>query len=344
MSDHFKKILVCFLTCLFMLEAVGCASSSIKANGQNRSYVYALVTKSANNKFNELEAEGFKEAVERNHGTALICEPEEATAEAQISIIRDLIDQKVDAIAIAANDENALSSVIRDARNKGILVSTLDSDCSGSMLFANQASAVDIADALVDAVYDLCDGEGQWAILSATSRAQNQNGWINAMQVKLEDKKYANLRLVSIAYGDDNSEVSKQKTRELLNNYPDLKCICAPATVGLYAAAQTIVEQDSKVVLTGLGLPSEMAQYVSGSRPVCPKFYLWNPITLGKLSGHISLALVGGVITGAEGEAFEIDELGIFRITSREGLSNEVILDKPIEFNVSNIDTWKNQF
>ena len=64
-------------------------------------------------------------------------------------------------------------------------------------------------------------GEGQWAILSATSQAANQNAWIEAMQNVMEsDEKYANLELVDIVYGDDEPQPSTEQTQALLQNYP----------------------------------------------------------------------------------------------------------------------------
>ena len=48
----------------------------------------------------------------------------------------------------------------------------------------------------MDAVKDLAGGEGQWAILSATSQASNQNAWIAAMKEVMEGEDYAGLELV----------------------------------------------------------------------------------------------------------------------------------------------------
>ena len=148
----------------------------------------------------------------------------------------------------------------------------------------------------MDAVYDITGGEGQWAILSATSQAANQNAWIEAMQAVMEgDEKYANLELVDIVYGDDEPQPSTEQTQALLQNYPDLKLICAPTTVGINAAAKVLQDQGSDVKITGLGMPSEMEAYV-GEDNVCPYFYLWNPIDLGELAAHTAMALVAGDI------------------------------------------------
>ena len=119
-------------------------------------------------------------------------------------------------------------------------------------VFVNQADTALIGQTLMDAVYDITGGEGQWTILSATSQAANQNAWIEAMQNVMEsDEKYANLEIVDIVYGDDEPQPSTEQPQALLQNYPDLKLICAPTTVGINVAAKVLQDQNSDVKITG---------------------------------------------------------------------------------------------
>jgi rhamnose transport system substrate-binding protein len=209
-------------------------------------------------------------------------------------------------------------------------------------VFVNQASTELIGQTLLDAVYDIAGGEGQYAILSATSQATNQNAWIEAMKKAAEaDSKYAKLELVEVAYGDDEPQKSTDQTQALLEKYPDLKVICAPTTVGIAAAAKVLQDQKSSVKLTGLGLPSEMAEYIGeDDAHSCPYMYLWNPIDLGRLAGYTSIALVDGSITGAAGDSFKAGDLGDYTIEEIDG-STQIILGPPFKFDPSNIDEWK---
>ena len=81
------------------------------------------------------------------------------------------------------------------------------------MTFVNQAGVTEIGEALMDAVLDISGGEGQWAILSATSQATNQNAWIEAMKEVMKDDKYSKLELVEVAYGDDEPQKSTDVTQ-----------------------------------------------------------------------------------------------------------------------------------
>ena len=318
------------------------------AGGDASSHTYAIVTKSAGNPYNEREAAGFKEVIEAAGGKCIVQNPESATADAQISVIQSLISQGVDSIAIAANDSNALASVCQEAMDAGIKVLTLDSDVNAAVraTFCNQAGVQEVGQALIDAVYDICGGEGQYAILSATSQATNQNAWIDAMKsIQESDSKYSKLELVEVAYGDDEPQKSTDQTQALLTNYKDLKCICAPTTVGIAAAAKVLQDQKSTVKLTGLGLPSEMKEYIGDDDAhSCPYMFLWNPIDLGKLAGYASIALVDGTITGAVDDTFEAGDMenSPYTLTAVAGADNasEIILGPPFKFDPSNIEEW----
>ncbi|MCD8198337.1 MAG: substrate-binding domain-containing protein [Lachnospiraceae bacterium] len=333
---------------LIAVLLTGCSGAGeISETVEEYSGTYAFVTKSEGNAYNERMAQGFQEVIESSGGNCLIYNPEEATAEAQIEILQDLLMQGMDSITVAANDEDALSSVLTDAMEQGICISTVDSDVSADVrqVFVNQASAEEIARTLIEAVYDITGGSGQWAILSASSQATNQNAWIRAMRSVMEEERYQDLRLVDIVYGNDETEASKEKTEELLENYPDLKVICAPTTMGLAAAAEVLAErEETDVKATGLGLPSSMSAYVRGEEAVCPYFYLWNPVDLGRMSACVSLALKEGTITGAAGETFETGDMGTIEIQENEYGGTEVIAASLTRFDAENIEEWETYF
>lgn len=345
-----KKLLGLLLTAAMAATLLaGCGDGDTPASGSSTgSGTYALVTKSAGNPFNEKEAEGFKEAVEAMGGTAVIQHPESATADAQITVIQSLISQKVDSICIAANDENALQAALEEAKAAGIKICSVDStvNTASRQVHVNQAGVNEIGQCLVDAVYDLTGGEGQWAIVSATSQAANQNAWIESMkEIIAADSKYANLELVEVAYGDDEPQKSTDVTQALLTNYPDLKVICAPTTVGIAAAAKVLQDQGSSVKLTGLGLPSEMAEYIGDDDAhSCPYMFLWNPIDLGRLGAYTSMALVKGEATGAAGEKFTAGDMGEYEIVTAGDGGTEIILGAPFKFDPSNIEEWKSVY
>lgn len=335
-----KKMISALLCGAMILGAV----TPVLADGTAEGKTYAIVTKAAGNPYNEKEAEGFKEVIEAEGGSVIVKHPETATADAQISVIQSLISQEVDAICIAGNDENALQASLQEAMDEGIKVSCLDAKVNpdSRMTFINQAGTKEIGQALMDAVLDISGGEGQWAIVSATSQATNQNAWIDAMKEVMKEDKYSKLELVEIAYGDDEPQKSTDVTQALLQSYPDLKVICAPTTVGIAAAAKVLQDSETTCKLTGLGLPSEMSEYIGDDDAhSCPYMFLWNPVDVGRLGAYTSIALVNEEITGAAGDTFEAGELGSYEIVEASDNGTEVILGSPFKFDPSNIDEWK---
>ncbi len=331
-----NKKLISAILCGTMI--LGAASPAFAAAEGKK---IALVGKSAGNAFFEIAAKSFVETAEAEGATVDVVYPETATADAQIKVLDNLVSQEPDAICIAANDVNALQAKLEEAMDAGIKVSSFDSapNKDSRQVFVNQAGTVAVGQALMDAVLDITGGEGQWAILSATSQAANQNAWIDAMKkIMEEDEKYSKLELVEVAYGDDEPQKSTDQTAALLQNYPDLKVICAPTTVGIAAAAKYLQDNESSCKLTGLGLPSEMIEYTGDDDAhSCPYFYLWDMVGLGSLSANATISLINEEITGALDEKFTAADVE-YTITEADDGGTEIVLGEPLQFNAENIE------
>ena len=185
------------------------------------------------------------------------------------SVIEAQIQRGVNVIGIAPNSPDALNKVFDEARAKGIFVL----DCQRRHHRKRKPSRRTIlptnfdkvgADQ-VEMVGSLIGYEGEVAILSATTEAPDQNKWIVGMKEAFaKDPKFAKMKLVAVVYGDDQPEKSTTEMEALLSNYPNLKGVIAPTTVGVAAAAQVIQSRKlaDKVHVTGLGLPSEMRPFI----------------------------------------------------------------------------------
>ncbi len=329
-----KKALSLVLALVLVLTSVAALADGAR---------YAIVVKNTGNPYNDKEAEGFQDGCKVIGAEAIVKAPANPTAEDQIAMVEELIQQKVNGIAIAGNDFDALQNVLQKAMDAGIPVVSVDSSVNpdSRKTHANQADTQKIGETLVEAAFDLCGGEGQFAILSATAQASNQNAWIAVMQEVLKNEKYAKLELVKIAYGDDLRDKSVSETEGLMQSFPDLKCIVAPTTVGIAAASKVVMDAGKADTLkvTGLGLPSEMAEYIENG--VCPYMYLWNPIDLGFMTAFVVDAIATGAITGAEGDAFKADRLGDYVVTPAADGGTEVLLGPPFAFTPENIAEWK---
>ncbi|MBN6052223.1 rhamnose ABC transporter substrate-binding protein, partial [Nonomuraea sp. RK-328] len=298
----------------------------------------AFLPKQINNPYETIVDNAGIEAAKEYKGEAKEVGPSDASASSQISYINTLTQQGHDAILIAANDANAVCGPLQQARAKGIKVVSYDSDAAPECrdLFINQASSEEVGRSQVRLLADLIGKKGEIAILSATANATNQNTWIKYMKDELTKPDYKDMKLVKVAYGDDDDQKSFTETQGLLQAYPNLKGIISPTTVGVSAAARYISgsKYKGKIVLTGLGTPNQMRQFVKDG--TVEKFALWNPKDLGYLASYAAAALVSGQITGAQGETFKAGKLGERTI----GADGEVILGPPFTFEAANIDQF----
>ncbi|TDO38996.1 rhamnose ABC transporter substrate-binding protein [Paractinoplanes brasiliensis] len=299
----------------------------------------AFLPKQLNNPYSDVETGGGKVAVEELKGEYKLVGPNDASASSQVSYINTLIQQQQDVIVVAANDPNAVCPSLNQARAAKIKVITFDSDASKDCrdAFINQATTEGIGQSLAKMALEQAGGNGgEIAVLSATPNATNQNAWIEVMKEELKKPEYAKLKLVKVAYGNDDDQKSFQEAQGLLQSYPNLKVIVAPTTVGIAAGARYISSSSykGKVAVTGLGLPNQMREYVKDG--TVTKFALWNPADIGYLAAYAGAAMASGQIIGAEGEKFKAGKLGEYTI----GKDGEIVLGPPTEFTKDNIDQF----
>jgi rhamnose transport system substrate-binding protein len=218
---------------------------------------------------------------------------------------------------------------------KGITVVTYDSDAPACRsLFINQADTAAIGRSEVDLLAKQLNGSGQIAIVSAAASATNQNAWIGFMKQELS--KYPNMSLVATVYGNDDPTTSTQVTQGLLQQYPNLKGIISPTTVGIAAAAAVLdtPQYRGKIKLTGLGTPNSLRKYVKDG--TIEGFELWNPADLGYLAGYAAVNLASRAITNAKGQTFKAGKLGKYKV----GPKHTILLGPPFVFNAANIDKF----
>ncbi|MGW4111150.1 rhamnose ABC transporter substrate-binding protein [Actinosynnema sp. NPDC004786] len=296
----------------------------------------AFLPKEVDNPYEIVMDRGGIEAVTEVKGEGKEVGPSDASASSQVSYINTLVQQRQDAIVIAANDPNAVAPALKDAMAKGIAVVTVDSDAApdARQVFVNQADSEEIGRSQIRLISRQVGGRGKIAILSATPNATNQNTWIGFMEDELA--QHPGLELVKVAYGDDDDQKSFQETQALLQSIPDLKGIVSPTTVGISAAARYLSSSPhkGKVALTGLGTPNQMRQFVKDG--TVTEFALWDPRELGYLAGYAAAALASGQITGAEGEKLKAGRLGERTI----GENGEIVLGPPTTFDAGNIDRY----
>jgi rhamnose transport system substrate-binding protein len=226
---------------------------------------------------------------------------------------------------------------------RGIPVMSFDSGISekGRIVHLAPSDSKFIGYQQVELMGQAIDFKGEFAIVSASSQATNQNEWIGYMKEALEQNaKYKDMKLVAVTYGDDQTDKSYREAQALIRKYPELKGIEAPTSVGFPASGKAVIDEDKvgKIFVTGLGLPSEVAGYVK--KDVVKNFALWNPVDLGYSAVYIMKGLIEKQVSGKNGEAVKAGRMG--EITVRDG--GLMVMGEPFVFNGDNIDEWSQVF
>jgi rhamnose transport system substrate-binding protein len=326
-----KKILV--------TAAISTALIANVAHAENKKI--ALVVKALGIGFFDAANKGAQEAAKELGDVDIIYTgPTDTTAEGQIEVINSLIAQKVDAIAISANDRDAVAPALKKAMDRGITVISWDSGVApeGRMMHLNPSSNALIGNMCVKMAADNLPEGGDVAILSATATATNQNTWIEEMKKVLPN--YKGINIVTTVYGDDKTDKSYTETQGLIKAYPNLKAIIAPTSVGIVAAAQAVEDAGlaGKINVTGLGLPSEMAGHVKSG--ASKSFAIWNPIDLGYSATMISYNLLSGKAKAEAGAEIPMGRMGSVKLDdNREGAMAD-----PFVYDAKNVEEFAKIF
>lgn len=252
----------------------------------------------------------------------------------QTEVVEAWITRGVDAIAVSVENREAISSVLRKAREKGIKVLTWDADAEKNArdFLINQATPQGIGYALVDEAARMMNGSGEFAIITGSLSAANQNEWITHIKARVAEK-FPNLKLVGIKPSDDDRDRAFTEAQNIMKVYPNVKLImgiAAPAVPGAAEAVKQSGRKDVKVM--GLSLPNLCKQYVHEG--VIESVILWNTTDLGYLTVLASRATVNGELKQGS------KDLSANRLGKIEVKNDEVILGAPFIFNAGNIDKF----
>lgn len=324
-----------------LLVSASIAAALIASPAAAQDKRIAIVVKALGIGFFEAAAKGAEEAAAELGDVEIIYTgPTDTTAEGQIEVINSLIAQKVDAIAVSANDQDALVPALKKAMDRGITVISWDSGVAqeGRQMHLNPSSNPLIGNMIIKLAADHLPQGGDVAVLSASATATNQNTWIEEMN-KVKGN-YPGINVVTTVYGDDLADKSYREAQGLMKTYPDLKAIIAPTSVGIVAAAQAVTDEGKagEVNVTGLGLPSEMAGHVKSG--ASKSFAIWNPIDLGYSATMIAYNLATGKAEAKPGASIPMGRMG--EVTLDDTAAGAMA--DPFVYDSSNIDDFKDIF
>ena len=252
----------------------------------------------------------------------------------QNEVVEAWITRGVDAIAVSVENKEGISTVLRKAREKGIKVITWDADSEKDArdFLINQATPQGIGETLMDEAARIMGSKGEFAIITASLSAANQNEWIKFIKQRLAEK-YPDMKLVAIQPSDGDRDKAFSETQNVLKVYPNVKLvmgIAAPAVPGVAEAVKQSGRTDVKV--TGLSLPNMCKPYVKEG--IIDSIVLWNTGDLGYLTVYAANSLSNSSFKSGD------TKIKAGRLNEIEVVGDEVRLGKPFIFNKGNIDNF----
>ena len=237
-------------------------------------------------------------------------------------------------IAVAVENREGISTVLRKARQKGIKILTWDADAQKDArdFFVNQATPQGIGYTLTDEAARILNGKGEFAIITGALSAANQNEWIKHINARLAEK-YPDLKLLKIFPSDDDRDKAFNASKDAMKVYPNLRLIMAISAPAVPGAAEAVKQADRKdIKVIGLSLPNLCKPYVLDGW--AESVILWNTLDLGYLTVLASDALHKGQFQAGA------NSLTGGRLGKIEIKGDEIILGAPLIFNKANIEKF----
>lgn len=376
MKKNLKKAMAMGLATTMALAAPAAVSAAGNTSDVSGSHVFMF--KSVGNAFGVIMYEGFSSYMEQVGENCTEKSPAETTVAAQVQLIDEAITQGCKSISISTNGDTGFDEVFGKAQEKGVPIVSVDSSASADyrVTHNNQASTEDIGAMQVRAAvlqvlgvaYDpedatmektveaaLADYDGdeiRLGVLSAGIDTPVQNSWIAVMEQELQKDIYKGKVSPELnkKYGDDEATKSTTQAQAFLaeNN---VDAIISPTTVGIAAAGEVLTQAKSDIKLTGLGLPSEMKNYMPATADddefsfVCPYMMLWDVSHLGASTAAIQMAVQNDGFDGAEGSTVDMEAWGEYEAETFTAEDNGdggtgVLTGQPYVFYKDNMAEW----
>lgn len=376
MKKNLKKAMAMGLATTMALAAPAAVSAAGNTSDVSGSHVFMF--KSVGNAFGVIMYEGFSSYMEQVGENCTEKSPAETTVAAQVQLIDEAITQGCKSISISTNGDTGFDEVFAKAQEKGVPIVSVDSSASADyrVTHNNQASTEDIGAMQVRAAvlqvlgvaYDpedvtmektveaaLADYDGdeiRLGVLSSGIDTPVQNGWIAVMEQELQKDIYKGKVSPELnkKYGDDEATKSTTQAQAFLaeNN---VDAIISPTTVGIAAAGEVLTQAKSDIKLTGLGLPSEMKNYMPATADddefsfVCPYMMLWDVSHLGASTAAIQMAVQNDGFDGSAGSTVDMEAWGEYEAETFTAEDNGdggtgVLTGQPYVFYKDNMAEW----
>jgi simple sugar transport system substrate-binding protein len=222
--------------------------------------------------------------------------PAEVDAAAQVQIMTDLVNQGVDALLFSPNDPNACEEICKQAMEAGIIVISTEAATMTNVHYDVEAfNDAGLGAFLMDVLAEQMGEEGEYITMVGSMTMESHNNWADAA-VAQQEAKYPNMTLVADKRisSDSDAEVAYNRTKEMIQKYPNLKGILGTSSFDAPGAARAIDELGltGKVFAISVAMPSETRDYLKAG--ILQAVGLWDPAVTAKVMLNLAVKMANG--------------------------------------------------
>ncbi|MGI6070238.1 MAG: autoinducer 2 ABC transporter substrate-binding protein [Blautia sp.] len=315
-------------------KSADAAQQETKEAGGDDTYTIALIPQLIGNTYFETSNEWAQRAGEDLGVEVIYTGASTSDPASQSNIVSDMITKGVDCICIAAVDPDALSPVLKKARDAGIKVITWDSDVNDKDardLYVTYCIDQQLGEHLGEELAKYMEGEGQYAIITSLLTVQNNAAWSKYATEYIE-KNYPDMERIAYEPCEDDQSKAYSITQNLMTAYPELKGILGVTTPAPPAAAQAVEEagKSGDIKVVGIVEPSTSREYLKNG--AMQEAIIWHPGKLGYLTIAAAKSLLDGE-TFTDGQ--EVDQVG--KVIVEE---DKVIMDEILDITAETVDDY----
>ncbi|MGB4573271.1 MAG: sugar ABC transporter substrate-binding protein [Rectinemataceae bacterium] len=229
------------------------------ANGKKFNIV--LIVKDLTNPFFTDMRDGGAAAAKK-YGVDITClSPEKYTVDAQIRIMEDMIEKKVDAIVIAPIDSNGIVSGVERANAAGIPVMACNTAILGGKLLGFAGiDEISSGKSLGEYFVKRLNGKGNIVILEGTTGSSTAQAYLNGVHEAID--KYPDIKVLASTTAKYNREMGMQVMEDLLTRFPDIDAALCMNDVMALGAKEAVQEARRKVLIGGINALPETLEAV----------------------------------------------------------------------------------
>lgn len=213
---------------------------------------------------------------------------EEKDVDKQIEIFKAKIEEGADVILLAASDSNRLETVVQEAKARGITLVMVDSTVEGD-IHTVATNNVEGASILTRELVGKVGGQGEVIMINfvqGTSTAmQREEGY------DLEIAKHSLVTKLPTMYTDGTTESAYEKTKEVIEKYPNIKGIIGGNQYTTEGICLAIEELGLKEKVKVVGFDSSDIIITAMEKGIIDAIVVQKPFNMGYIGVKTALGL-----------------------------------------------------